>query len=259
MSECVVKMKKPLVCITKDGYHGNCPMDRVWCIQRNAPKGITMGEAYAAMTDKVPSWCPVVCQLPEGHGRLIDEAVFCENVVQYSHQSTKTIGRCDTDHYRHDTDCCRKEQNMSVDTKDYPAYQEGYEAGKRDAAPDGVTSIAPRKEDDVGAGMTDYSKTVKALRECARADADCHNNCPYYNHDTCTDDLKSDAADAIEELQAQLPKRGKWIKDEEQSQKHVEAIYTCSACHNFDAWGVTELYPYCPNCGAKMEARDNEV
>lgn len=71
MSECVVKMTKPLVCITKDGYHGNCPMDRVWCIQRNAPKGITMGEAYAAMTDKVPSWCPVVCQLPEGHGRLV--------------------------------------------------------------------------------------------------------------------------------------------------------------------------------------------
>ena len=80
MSECVVKMKKPLVCITKDGYHGNCPMDRVWCIQRNAPKGITMGEAYAAMTDKVPSWCPVVCQLPEGHGRLVDADLLANNM-----------------------------------------------------------------------------------------------------------------------------------------------------------------------------------
>ncbi len=59
-------------------------------------------------------------------------------------------------------------------------------------------------------------------------------------------------------LKAQLPKRGEWIKDEEQSQKHVEAIYTCSACHNFDAWGVTELYPYCPNCGAKMEVQDGK-
>jgi hypothetical protein len=92
----------------------------------------------------------------------------------------------------------------------------------------------------------------------------------------------NDAADAIEALQAEvdtlkradikrcqeclylgqpvgeqlLPKRGEWIKDEEQSQKHVEAIYRCSACHNFDAWGATELYPYCPNCGAKMEVQE---
>lgn len=40
-----------------------------------------------------PSWCPIVGVLPETHGRLIDEAVFCENVVKYSHQSTKTIGK----------------------------------------------------------------------------------------------------------------------------------------------------------------------
>lgn len=65
-------------------------------------------------------------------------------------------------------------------------------------------------------------------------------------------------ADGMAEVKMQLPKRGKWIKDEEQSQKHIEAIYTCSACHNFDAWGVTELYPYCPNCGAKMEVQEIE-
>lgn len=40
-----------------------------------------------------PSWCPIVGELPEQHGRIIDEAVFCENVVKYSHQSTKTIGK----------------------------------------------------------------------------------------------------------------------------------------------------------------------
>ena len=40
-----------------------------------------------------PDWCPIVCELPEQHGRIIDEAVFCENVVKYSHQSTKTIGK----------------------------------------------------------------------------------------------------------------------------------------------------------------------
>ena len=72
MSECVVRMEMPLVCITENGYYGYCPMDRVWCIQRNAPPDITMREAYEAMTDKIPSWCPIICQLPEGHGRLID-------------------------------------------------------------------------------------------------------------------------------------------------------------------------------------------
>ena len=42
---------------------------------------------------------------------------------------------------------------------------------------------------------------VKALRECASDDPDCIYNCPYYNHDVCADDLKSDAAAAIEELE----------------------------------------------------------
>lgn len=31
--------------------------------------------------------------LPKGHGRLIDAEVFTNNVVKYSHQSTKTIGQ----------------------------------------------------------------------------------------------------------------------------------------------------------------------
>ena len=31
--------------------------------------------------------------LPKGHGRLIDAEVFTHNVVKYSHQSTKTIGK----------------------------------------------------------------------------------------------------------------------------------------------------------------------
>lgn len=47
-------------------------------------------------------------------------------------------------------------------------------------------------------------------------------------------------------------KRGEWIKNEVESEKHVEAIYYCSVCENFDAWGETEKYFYCPNCGAKM-------
>lgn len=54
------------------------------------------------------------------------------------------------------------------------------------------------------------------------------------------------AADVVEVV------HGKWIKYEEESKKHIETIYYCSACQNWDAWGETEKYKYCPNCGARM-------
>lgn len=31
--------------------------------------------------------------LPKGHGRLIDVDLFAKEIVKYSHQSTKTIGK----------------------------------------------------------------------------------------------------------------------------------------------------------------------
>ena len=49
-------------------------------------------------------------------------------------------------------------------------------------------------------------------------------------------------------------KKGKWIKDEEQSANHVEPIFICSSCNNYEAWGLEECTPYCPNCGVRMEA-----
>ena len=84
MSECVVRMEMPRVCITENGYYGYCPMDRVWCIQRNAPPDITMREAYEAMTDKIPFWCPIICQLPEEHGRLVDADALERNMFAYA-------------------------------------------------------------------------------------------------------------------------------------------------------------------------------
>ena len=54
------------------------------------------------------------------------------------------------------------------------------------------------------------------------------------------------AADVVER------KTGKWIKNEELSSNHVEPIFLCSNCNNFEAWGFNECYPYCPNCGADM-------
>ena len=46
---------------------------------------------------------------------------------------------------------------------------------------------------------------------------------------------------------------GRWVKDEEASKNHIEAIYSCSACQNHDAWGEMEKTNYCPHCGAKMD------
>ena len=52
--------------------------------------------------------------------------------------------------------------------------------------------------------------------------------------------------------------RGKWIKNEELSSNHVEPIFLCSNCNNFEAWGFTECYPYCPNCGASMDVGEQD-
>lgn len=50
-------------------------------------------------------------------------------------------------------------------------------------------------------------------------------------------------------------KTGRWIEDTKQSEKHIEKIYYCSNCHNFEAWGEYEKFNYCPNCGARMEQK----
>lgn len=62
MSECVVRMEMPKnrcpvrFSIAANGY---CPIeDRSGC-------GLDV-------TKERPDWCPIICQLPEGHGRLVD-------------------------------------------------------------------------------------------------------------------------------------------------------------------------------------------
>lgn len=64
MSECVVRMEMPEnctccpMCFTADvqGYH--------WCaaLEQEVEQGLSR-----------PKECPIICSLPEGHGRLIDE------------------------------------------------------------------------------------------------------------------------------------------------------------------------------------------
>ena len=58
-------------------------------------------------------------------------------------------------------------------------------------------------------------------------------------------------SEIIERIPSAEPERktGRWVLNEKESEKHIEKIYNCSACMNFEAWGETELYKYCPNCG----------
>lgn len=91
MSEVIVRMDMPDWCpcelaIDSNGWFSPC----------FAYDGIPSREKEfddCVENRKRPSWCPIIGVLPEQHGRIIDEAVFCENVVKYSHQSTKTIGK----------------------------------------------------------------------------------------------------------------------------------------------------------------------
>ena len=73
MSECVVRMEMPKHC-------EYCPMcrlyrenGRVWC---NAANRILKQEwknpDWTELDIPKPDWCPIICSLPEGHGRLVD-------------------------------------------------------------------------------------------------------------------------------------------------------------------------------------------
>ena len=91
MSEVIVRMEMPLNC-------EHCPMSHWNKLNELTGCDAVGGKRYVSDDDEFwrvprPSWCPIIGELPEQHGRIIDEAVFCENVVKYSHQSTKTIGK----------------------------------------------------------------------------------------------------------------------------------------------------------------------
>lgn len=69
MSECVVRMEMPLNCFDcvlhcvgsfedKNGYCSGIPP--------------YMDDDCRPSGEMRPSWCPIICQLSEGHGRLVD-------------------------------------------------------------------------------------------------------------------------------------------------------------------------------------------
>ena len=65
---------------------------------------------------------------------------------------------------------------------------------------------------------------------------------------------RDDAGDVIEIARV---RNGRWI---EPSRLHYGAKqYECSLCYSDTFWkkhSITEKYPHCPNCGAKMDGGD---
>lgn len=83
MSECVVRMEMPQGC-------EDCPFrDFLFCC-------CVKGRKYAGSSPVRPNWCPIICQLPEGHGRLVDaeemynkSEAFCNQCRQGEHDCEK--------------------------------------------------------------------------------------------------------------------------------------------------------------------------
>ena len=70
--------------------------------------------------------------------------------------------------------------------------------------------------------MRDYAELVKALRYCSEHD-DCGSRCPFFSSTTvCADERAKEAADAIEELLAAVPK---WISVEERLPKRTNPLH----------------------------------
>lgn len=68
MSECVVRMEMPEGC-------ADCPfMDIELCC-------CAKGRKYAGSSPVRPDWCPIICQLPEGHGDLVEAKEITVNVT----------------------------------------------------------------------------------------------------------------------------------------------------------------------------------
>lgn len=137
-----------------------------------------------------------------------------------------------------------------------------------------------------------YEELVNALRHCVSDEKGVTKcaGCPYYPDITgCMDRLHTDAAAAIETLQAELekkraadcwgckcekvePKRGEWVVFNKQMlinlenarEQYKELGYPhrtelglqCSNCRKVTYVDSGIKYEFCPHCGAKMEVQE---
>ena len=71
----VVRMEMPSGCDKCVFFFGNCILDekddRTGYVHFNEVVIADYKGKYAVRKNR-PDWCPILCQLPEGHGRLVD-------------------------------------------------------------------------------------------------------------------------------------------------------------------------------------------
>ena len=103
--------------------------------------------------------------------------------------------------------------------------------------------------------MTDYTELLELLRYCS-SKSGCIG-CKLSEAYDCTADLTRDAAAAIEALQAQLPKRGKWILSKERMRPDMCSV--CGCVYEADRFMDKIAWNYCPNCGARMDGERREA
>lgn len=77
MSECVVRMNKPSCC-------GACPIfhfeHTMYCQATRA--GAQKPRIVNPYIGPLPDWCPIVCELPENHGRLVDADALRNQLIK---------------------------------------------------------------------------------------------------------------------------------------------------------------------------------
>ena len=81
MSKCVVRMEMPKGC-------GSCPIANLWYCSINNEQ---VGDLLMGYPENRPANCPIICALPEGHGRLADKDEMLKKIENYHRYMT--IGR----------------------------------------------------------------------------------------------------------------------------------------------------------------------
>lgn len=78
MSECVVRMKMPKCCDDCDANYDCCACGIIGAFWfRNSRY-----KEFDSSKERLPD-CPIICQLPEGHGRLVDAEKLKEQSVHF--------------------------------------------------------------------------------------------------------------------------------------------------------------------------------
>lgn len=87
MSECVVRMEMPESCPCElaGGYDIPLPCFAGY----GSPKRCKEFDECVEKGTK-PDWCPFVCALPEGHGRLVDARSLFDEVYEYYGQDNES-------------------------------------------------------------------------------------------------------------------------------------------------------------------------